>query len=98
MGRLAFAASLKRARERLARAAHDVLDTVRTPVATLRCEVWKAKDGWRWRLVTTNNFKRIVAESGEAYTRQYDAWRAWRATERALLEDAPLPNVTVDDD
>lgn len=37
-------------------------------------EVWKAKDGWRWRLKAANG--RIVAESGEAYTRRSSALRA----------------------
>lgn len=36
--------------------------------------VYKAKDGYRWRLKTRNG--RIVAESGEAYTRRADAVRA----------------------
>lgn len=39
-----------------------------------RWEVWQAKDGWRWRLRAGNG--RIVAESGEAYTRRADACRA----------------------
>lgn len=30
--------------------------------------------GWRWRLVARNG--RIIADSGEAYTRECDAWRA----------------------
>jgi uncharacterized protein YegP (UPF0339 family) len=37
-------------------------------------QVWQAKDGWRWRLKAANG--RIVAESGEAYTRERDARRA----------------------
>lgn len=42
-----------------------------------RWEIWKAKDGWRWRLKAANG--RIVAESGEAYTRKGDARKAmWR--------------------
>lgn len=28
--------------------------------------VYEAKDGWRWRMVSSNG--KIVAESGEAYT------------------------------
>jgi uncharacterized protein YegP (UPF0339 family) len=32
-------------------------------------------DGWRWRLVDAGNF-RIVADSGESYTRKADAHRA----------------------
>ena len=30
--------------------------------------IYKARDGWRWRAVAGNG--RIVAESGEAYTRR----------------------------
>ena len=33
--------------------------------------VYKAADGYRWRLVAANG--RIVADSGEAYTRKFDA-------------------------
>lgn len=33
--------------------------------------VYRAKDGWRWRLKARNG--RIVAESGEAYTRKRGA-------------------------
>lgn len=36
--------------------------------------IYKAKDGWRWRLKAANG--RIIAESGEAYTRKHGAWRA----------------------
>jgi uncharacterized protein YegP (UPF0339 family) len=35
---------------------------------------YKAKDGWRWRLVVRNG--RIVAESGEAYVRRYECRQA----------------------
>lgn len=35
---------------------------------------YRAKDGWRWRLVASN--ARIVAEGGEAYTRLRDLGRA----------------------
>ena len=38
-----------------------------------RFTVYKARDGWRWRLVAANN--RIIAH-GEAHTRARDAWRA----------------------
>lgn len=34
------------------------------------CVVYHAEDGWRWRLVARNG--RIVAESGEAYSRRTD--------------------------
>lgn len=33
-----------------------------------------AKDGYRWRLLARNG--RIIAESGEAYTRKRDVYRA----------------------
>lgn len=40
-----------------------------------RFEVFKSKDGWRWRLRAANG--RIIA-TGEAHTRERDAWRATR--------------------
>ncbi len=39
-----------------------------------RWEVWQAKDGWRWRLKSSNG--RIIAESGEAYSRRADVYKA----------------------
>lgn len=39
-----------------------------------RFTVYEARDGYRWRLLAANN--RLIAESGEAYTRERDAWRA----------------------
>ncbi len=39
-----------------------------------RFVVYEAADGYRWRLLAANN--RLIAESGEAYTRERDAWRA----------------------
>lgn len=42
---------------------------MKTPVF----EVFKARDGWRWRLIAKNN--RIIA-TGEAHTRKVDAHRA----------------------
>jgi uncharacterized protein YegP (UPF0339 family) len=42
-----------------------------------RITVYNAKDGWRWRMQAPNN--RIVAESGEAYTRRASAVRAAKA-------------------
>ncbi len=35
--------------------------------------VYRAADGWRWRLVAANG--RVLAQ-GEAHTRERDAWRA----------------------
>jgi uncharacterized protein YegP (UPF0339 family) len=42
-----------------------------------RITVYNAKDGWRWRMQAPNH--RIVAESGEAYTRRASAVRAAEA-------------------
>lgn len=50
-------------------------------------EVWKAKDGWRWRLVAGNG--QIVA-IGEAHTRKSDAIRAIK-TMRSLVVVASVP-------
>lgn len=38
-------------------------------------DIWKSGDGWRWRVRARNG--RIIAESGEAYSREHDAQRAW---------------------
>lgn len=38
-----------------------------------RFVVYKARDGWRWRLIAANG--RIIA-TGEAHTRERDAWRS----------------------
>ena len=48
----------------------------------LTLEIWHAKDGWRWRLKARNG--KIVAESGEAYTRRYGAWLGWLRVEEAI--------------
>lgn len=47
-----------------------------------RFKVYEARDGFRWRLLAANN--RLIAESGEAYTRQSDAWRAVDRTIEAV--------------
>ncbi len=39
-----------------------------------RFEIYRAKDGWRWRLKAANH--RIVACSGEAFSSKYSAERA----------------------
>ncbi len=50
----------------------------------MNVQVYEAGDGWRWRIRTKNG--RIVAESGEAYSRERDARRAfWRF--EALMKD-----------
>lgn len=38
-------------------------------------EVYKAKDGFRWRVTARNG--RIVAESGEGYSREADCRKAY---------------------
>ncbi len=40
----------------------------------LELHIYQAKDGWRWRAEAANG--KIVAESGEAYTRRDDAVKA----------------------
>jgi uncharacterized protein YegP (UPF0339 family) len=42
--------------------------------ARLTLTVYRANDGWRWRLKASNG--RIVAEGGEAYASQANALRA----------------------
>lgn len=42
--------------------------------------IYQAADGFRWRLTAHNN--RIVADSGESYTRLGDAKRAVHAIEK----------------
>jgi len=54
-----------------------------------RFEVYRAKDGWRWRLVAANG--RIVA-TGEAHTRKGDAVRA--CARLASLAESASPPVT----
>ena len=59
-----------------------------------KIQVYKARDGWRWRLEARNG--RIVLDGGEAYTRQHDATRAvWRAV--AVFRDAiASPNAGIE--
>lgn len=52
----------------------------------MKIEVYKAKDGYRWRAVANNG--KIVADSGEAYTRKADAKRARKRFLRAILKMA----------
>lgn len=49
-----------------------------------RFHVYPAADGYRWRLVARNG--RIIAESGEAYTRERDCWRAVDRVRAAFTE------------
>jgi len=49
-----------------------------------RFVVYQARDGWRWRLVAANG--RIIAESGEAYTRKHDVERALTTAQNLAIE------------
>lgn len=55
--------------------------------------VYKAADGWRWRLRSING--RTVADSGEAYARKRNAQKAaislCHMTIRLVIEDTPPP-------
>ncbi len=44
--------------------------------------VFRAKDGWRWRLRASNS--KIIADSGESYTRRRNAVRAAKRLEPSL--------------
>lgn len=46
-------------------------------MTTPKLIVYEARDGWRWRLKATNG--RIIADSGEAYTRFSGVRRAVKA-------------------
>lgn len=49
------------------------------------------KKGWRWRLLTANG--RLVADSGESYTRRMDAARA----AQRLFTIVPRARMVVDE-
>lgn len=53
-----------------------------------RFEVYKARDGWRWRLIAANG--RIVA-TGEAHTRKRDAVRACQRVADLAEQAANVP-------
>jgi len=57
--------------------------------------ITKAKDGWRWHMRTRNG--RIVAESGEAYTRHVDAQRAAHMLVAGVIENVTLLSRAIDD-
>ena len=40
----------------------------------MKAFIYPSKDGWRWHIIRRNG--RLSAESGEAYTRSYDAKKA----------------------
>lgn len=49
--------------------------------------VYKAKDGWRWRLQSVNG--KVIAESGEAYKKRPNsklATRVYRDLGRSVFE------------
>jgi uncharacterized protein YegP (UPF0339 family) len=48
-----------------------------------RCLIYRSRDGFRWRLVSQNG--RIIAESGEAYTRAYDARKAYNTVAQVIV-------------
>lgn len=48
---------------------------------------YRAKDGWRWRLLAANGL--VVAESGEAYATRAGCRRAI-ARVRELVDQAPV--------
>lgn len=48
----------------------------------MKFQIYRAADGWRWRLVSANH--NILGDSGEAY---YSKWNAKRAVKR-LAKDA----------
>jgi uncharacterized protein YegP (UPF0339 family) len=48
----------------------------------MKLDIYKAADGWRWRFVAENG--RIIAESGEAYTRNADAERAFATAQAGI--------------
>lgn len=54
----------------LPEATKESLDNEFKPQRRSTIVVWKAKDGWRWRLWAPNG--KLTAESGESYKRRYD--------------------------
>jgi uncharacterized protein YegP (UPF0339 family) len=48
----------------------------------MKVEIHEAGDGWRWRVRARNG--RIIAESGEAYSREHDAHKAWARFSRLM--------------
>jgi len=61
---------------------------------TARFQVYKVKDGWRWRLLAANNRK--IAQ-GEAHTRKADALRAIEAVKSVVgtIGDVHSRNLSV---
>ena len=52
--------------------------TTKPPKSNVKCSIYKAKDGWRWRMKRGG---KIIAESGEAYSRP----RSLRITLHGLI-------------
>jgi len=44
--------------------------------------IYKARDGWRWRVKARNG--KIVADSGEGYAKRGNATRAWNTFARSF--------------
>lgn len=49
--------------------------------------VYEGRDGWRWQLKAANG--KIIADSGEAYSSEYNAVRAAKRT-KELAPTAPI--------
>lgn len=49
-----------------------------------KATVYKAKDGYRWRLTASNG--RILADSGEAYVRRYECKLALQRLVPAVMD------------
>lgn len=49
---------------------------------TATVSLYRARDGWRWRLVAPNG--RILADSGEAYTRKAGAAKGCTRAAQAM--------------
>lgn len=51
-----------------------------------RFQVYKAKDGWRWRLLAANGA--IIADSAESYVAHYSAKNAATRTRLAAIQSS----------
>lgn len=57
----------------------------------MKFNIYKAKDGWRWNIKRAG---RIVADSGEAYTRRYDCRKALASVISGVTRKFPYPATT----
>lgn len=60
-------------------------------MSTDRVVVYQAPDGWRWHYQASNG--RILADSGQAYSRKVDAIRGARRVTHCALVDPSHPDV-----